>query len=366
MNRVASWAALALLVALPWTTWIVLVPSLGQDEALYTTPTYLFLLGMFLVTSLVVAWYDPWLGIFSAYMTVRALWTTTPFPANGALHILLSSVAIVILQRTSEKYRRWASWMLVGSAGLEILVALGQAFGVNPIWHGLQQDPFRVAHGTLGNSGHLGALVGITFALVPGWLVPWWILGIVLSQSFAGAMAMLVVACMRWRQQWGKLMVGTAAGLVALYLVRPFHLGTLGLRWLSWAFGGSLAWQAPIFGHGPKSWEPIVRAQQIARPDIFPELFRYAHNELLQLFFEAGLVGVVILFAWICYHQAWKKPLLVALGVVAFWWPPFRVPTLLPISILAIGLAGAQGAATSQEQVRQPWFPFLDWKRWME
>jgi hypothetical protein len=223
---------------------------------------------------------------------------------------------------------------------MQILVGVWQALGYNPLWYGWQQIPVRRVYGTFGNSGQLGCLIALTFPFIPVWLAPWWMLGVTLSQSFTAAAVLGIVAILRWRKEWYLTVAG--AGLFGLVLnaVRPFSTNTVPLRLTSWGAGWEWAIQRPITGYGPGSWAQMVPVIQNANPLKYTvETFQEAHNELLGLQFEGGLVAVLILALWVWDHQAWKSLPLIAAGIVSFWWFPFHFPAMLPVIVLIVGLS---------------------------
>ncbi len=309
------------------------------DVALYWTPTYLFTLGILAVIACVIATYDFYLGIFALYMTVRVLWTQVPNPIYTVWTITLSCVAIVIVQRLAPRYRVLATRILIVSAALQILVGVGQAFGYNPIWYGWEQIPVRRVYGTFGNSGQLGSFIALTFAFIPTWITPWWVIGTVLSQSFTAAGVLLVIACLRYRKHWPLVVIGAGVSGILLNYVRPLATNMVPNRLLAWKAGWDIALQRPITGYGPNSWAEMVPVFQNANQHIYTkEAFREAHNELLGLFFEGGIIAVIIIGLWIWDHKAWRSQPLIAMGIVCFWWFPFHFPAMLPIALLLIGL----------------------------
>jgi cation transporter-like permease len=83
------------------------------------------------------------------------------------------------------------------------------------------------------------------------------------------------------------------------------------------------------------------------------EFYLQAHNELLQLAYEGGLVAVILLTAWGLAHRAvWgagarrDQAALLALAVLSLTWFPFHVPTLAVVAVTIVGVALPLGPDT--------------------
>ncbi len=110
-----------------------------------------------------------------------------------------------------------------------------------------------------------------------------------------GAAALLVVACF-----WGVL-----SSYVDIYSSAGSgdQLETLTGRTLLWTVTFSMGMERPWFGHGLYSFKSLVPALGDFEPV-------HAHNELLQQFFEFGMVGVALVVGvyWAFLRHAWRAP----------------------------------------------------------
>jgi len=105
------------------------------------------------------------------------------------------------------------------------------------------------------------------------------------------------------------LVVASFWGLLNTYFATYNNTGsgnqleTLTGRTILWTVAFSMSMERPWFGHGIYSFKSLI-------PPMGPFAAVHAHNELLQQFFEFGLVGVVIVVAiyFSCLRQAWRAP----------------------------------------------------------
>lgn len=113
-----------------------------------------------------------------------------------------------------------------------------------------------------------------------------------------------------WRKRLvGGLTVG-AVLLVILIWIKGVpeslhHSGRLEV----WRKTAEFAWEKPIFGHGFHSFSEIFPKVYVSRTNHF---WQQSHNEILQIFFELGAVGVLFLSLmlaqfWDGLHQLTKR-----------------------------------------------------------
>ena len=137
-----------------------------------------------------------------------------------------------------------------------------------------------------------------------------------------------------------------------------FHDGSEGLmkRLNVWGAGVSVLRGKPWFGFGLGNWQSIqfVGIQQNGQP----EVWTWAHNEFFQYIFEQGLVGAVLLYAYlksiIKDFQFNKNSVvvyssLISLFTISFWHFPFHLGRLAGISLLILAYAEVYRHKESKE-----------------
>jgi O-antigen ligase len=105
------------------------------------------------------------------------------------------------------------------------------------------------------------------------------------------------------------LFVASFWGLLNTYLVAYNNTGsdnqaeTLTGRTVLWTVAFSMSMERPWFGHGIYSFKSLI-------PALGPFAAVHAHNELLQQFFEYGVVGMMLVVALYAsfLRQAWRAP----------------------------------------------------------
>ncbi len=162
--------------------------------------------------------------------------------------------------------------------------------------------------------------------------------------------------------------IGHAVGRTAS-VVRPdeYAVGTFSIRRTMWAATGRMILANPVTGVGAGAWEVFIPVYQV--PATQTETDFYAHNELLQLLAEYGIVGWVFIACLLGYLAiaAWTtianrktvigglSPLrLTALAsvlillVVSNAGFPWRLASTGALFALSLSLLGAIDAATGQ------------------
>jgi hypothetical protein len=125
---------------------------------------------------------------------------------------------------------------------------------------------------------------------------------------------------------------------------------SLGARVTVWRLALGWWWrEARWLGFGPGSWWEAVPGAQV-RAGVYPtEHFRKAHNEVVQLAFEFGLVGLGLLAGWCWRHRdavaGHAGGALVALAIVSLGMFPFHVAQVAAPALVVLGLATAETRA---------------------
>jgi len=121
--------------------------------------------------------------------------------------------------------------------------------------------------------------------------------------SVAGAAALLALGA-------GAVFVANPAGLIERFgAIDPFELSSES-RWQIFTTTASAAMHQPVFGFG---WGTHPNAYHPYQPASLPGQIHHAHNEYVNVLFEAGLVGlallVVAMAAWFARVWSAQKPL---------------------------------------------------------
>ena len=328
-------------LGLPLLTWVEprKTPASIFDLGFYLTP----LIGLLAFGLVLVAWrcVAPWsrpVAAFAAYAGVSTVWSVAP---EDAAWVVLGCVLIATVAQGASR------WMLLGLlvlGCLEVAVQVLQVAGVMP-FKGWLTDA-RIPHGTFGNPRYLGAaLAGIT-PLAPPILLPVFVVGVVLSQSFGAWLGVLVALLVRFRSHWRLILPLAALAMVAIlgfrsngFVWRELYLGTPNER-LAMLTASLILWPTTVwtvlFGHGLGSWFPQVGAR----------LNQYhAHNEPVQALYELGLVGVGLL-AWALWSHRrliLGSPALLALGIVSLTISPFHFGA---VAVVVCGVLGVEACGT--------------------
>lgn len=343
-----SWAVIGLMaVLLPWTTMIQGgAPTVNL--AMNQTSLQVWSVGILVAVSL---WAIPavsWLGVFGAYMGVRALFTRTPFAFETAQAIVFGIVAIAVLRRTPDRWRRVLRTGLVITGSFQIIYAVIQEAGYSPFWTGTAYIGKGWTSGTIGNPNHLGAYLAVTSALVPVWALPLWALGLALSRSALASLGTTLALGIRFRTHW-KIALPACVLLVGLvFAVRGGDVNGWSERFLIARVALQGAALRPLVGHGPGSWATIGPALQDATSirDRFASAARWqeVHNEPAQLWFEGGALALIPVAVWIVLNRAafltdHFGPAAAASGLISLASFPFHIPSLMALLLTVTGLA---------------------------
>lgn len=282
-----------------------------------------------------------WLFSFLMLSLASILWTgaESRIVALGYWVGMAADIAIVLLLVRHGDASRYAEGLMKGTVWGAALLALVAW------WAPVTQD-LRLGNDAFLHPNTLGLELGIS-TLIAQHLVPrgarWKWLAIALSitllrtLSKTAIIAFIVAEC--WYLMQDKQITRKAKtwlGVGALLVVASFwsvlnsyvdaysnaaggnQVETLTGRTVLWAVAFSMSLERPWFGHGIYSFRALIPAFGDFQPV-------HAHNELLQQFFEFGLVGVIVVAGtyWSLYRQARRaqaselKPLSLALLIFA-------------------------------------------------
>jgi hypothetical protein len=274
---------------------------------------------------------------FIAWAALSLLWSASPQDGIGSLFILGLLAMCLWLGGEIHDLRPvyiWAGLGLCVSSAAAVL----QAAGFHPVLTNTDALP----SGLFVNANFMAeAAALIVVALVAErvwWLIPGLLPALILPQSRTAMLACGVGLMVNYRRHtW--VMGGVAVAAVAF------------MAWYAQTKWGStsdrlMIWQSALngvtlFGHGIGSfWTTFPQFDLRINPAAIPE---YAHNELLHIAFELGIVGVVLACVFgltLIGPLDTSRLVLIAVAVEACFEFPTKVPVTGFIAMVAAGAAG--------------------------
>lgn len=304
-----AYVLVGLLVALPLIAAVPLGSQVARI-AVTASPLYLYTVGLLVLFSAWVGQTDKWLGLLSAWLGVSLLWTPTISAFETVETVVMSILALTIFRTLPEKKHALVLTVLVASGLFQVVDGVQQYLGYDVLWHGLKPiKPIAAIFGTTGNSNYFGVFLAMIAPLAPWWAVPFFLLGILLSHSLLGILAVSVALLWRVRDSKALLALGFGVALMAGGLVMLLKgntpLSGLMHRLAVWQLAlDNLTWEGWLIGAGPGSWSQHVPGLQFKNSVYANEVFIQGHNEWLQLLYENGLIAVGIVTAWVYSQRA--------------------------------------------------------------
>jgi len=302
-----AFVLVGLLLLLPLIAAVPLASPI-PSVSITASAMYLYIVGLIVMIAAWIGRGDHWLGAFVAWIGVSLLWSThLAWVEIGT--IIMSAMALVILRSLPERHHGLVVGALVASGLFQVADGLQQLAGYDILFHGLNQiEPIPAMFGTTGNSNYLGVYLAMIAPLAPWWAVPIFLLGIFLSHSILGAVA--VAAGLLWRVRQDKYLVAfllSISVVIAGFVViakGSVPLSGFHHRLAVWDLAVSnmtlIGW---LIGEGVGSWSQHIPALQ-QQMGVYPyEVFYRGHNEWLQILYENGIVAVAVLGAWIYAHR---------------------------------------------------------------
>lgn len=339
-SRVGGVGLVGLALLLPWLTWWRLTTP-HPHLAVILTPQWLLVCAVLLGLSGWIALSDGWAGALIGWLVLRAVPSTTPGTFEVAYLAVLGGLILVAVRQIPAGWRETVRLALVLGGLAQVAYMCGQALGYDPIWMGWQQGPARVL-GTLGNENFAGTYLGILAAIAPWWALPIFALGLGVAHSAVGTLAAGIGLLARYRGLWWGW-VGIGAWVSWGAWMRGSDLtASLLTRWTAWTrWYAELDWSNFWVGHGLGSWAFY------AKP-VWGEWFMQAHNEYVQLGYEAGIIAVLLLFGWLWrYRRNWTGVWgggAAAVAVTACAMFPFHLAVTALVALIIVGLATNQEA----------------------
>jgi O-antigen ligase len=263
---------------------------------------------------------------FLAWASLSLLWTTVPFDGIEAmLHLGVIACAFCLASRC-EDLRPFYSWLGLGlwvSSG----IAIAQGLGYQPVVTGYS---LVYPAGLFVNPNFMAeAGAAVLVALIAD--RSWWIAaGVLPAVALSGCRASWVALAV-CGMVWVARVVGRRTAFVAA-LVGAAVFAVLASY--TWGQRAGLWWDAlhglTFFGSGIGSfYSAFPEFSHLAGADYIQSA--HAHNDLLELVFELGVVGLSLAVAavWALYSaaQAREQLVVVALGVTSMFGFPLHTPT---------------------------------------
>jgi hypothetical protein len=290
---------LALLI--PVLQWLPL-KAVAPDKVLDYTAMTLWTITGLLTLAAWVAKEDLWLGLLMVWFDVQMLRWQTAEVYEAAVMLTLGAVALASVRLFDARRRRIARTALLAMAGFQAVLAI-----VEFVWFWYADLPLS-PFGTIGNANILGLYLAVLAPLAPLWLIPVLLLGILVSASLTGVLAVSVGLLVRFRMKAVPWLAACGAIGAAVFALKGNGFGGLGARWgvwgLTWRHFSGWDW---IWGYGPGRWKVLFPAWQIQEnfaPDGRWSVFAQLHNDWLLLLVEGGLVALACALLWVWAHRA--------------------------------------------------------------
>lgn len=333
-------AAVALFAPLALAVWGLYAPSAAFDG----WPGHVLWLTLLGALGLGIARRDRWLGV--AVMMLGVHVTLRHGDLTACILVALAALGLILLLRATVHQRRHATMVLSVAAVMQALYVIQQWFGYDVVMAGLTRITEPRIVGTLGNPDKVGAALAILGPLLPWWGLPIIGAAILATHSLGALLGFSLALIIRYRHSWGAPLVAMLGGAFVTVLAATKGLATAAGRWEIWLVGLRDWWStAPILGHGLGAWAQRVPALQISTPSLTTAhgLWTTAHSEPIQWLYETGLLGGVILAAWLWERRRiFLVPSVAALAVVSLTFHPFHTPALALVGVVILGLAMSQ------------------------
>ena len=258
---------------------------------------------------------------------------------------------------------RCAAWALCAGVLYEGLFGYLNLWGLYPWMSFIQADQVGRPMGFLTHPNYWGSFVALGVPIV--WslcgVLPALALALMIVASYS-ATPVVAVACgivlLAWphlSRRWRYGFVGAAASVVTAVIT--VHEWRLSGRWENWAAAWPELMRYPVIGQGLGSWRiwadhtNTKLSMQTGQPSIFATL--QAHNEVYQLWFELGLIGLFLvalwglqagLAAWVTWTADDRGDALLRSASPRWYAPGFIPLERAWVAVLVIGLVNSLGS----------------------
>lgn len=310
-------------------------PSMVRDR-------FLFVLAWAGAAALAVI--EPGLGLFAG--VVVAHWRTV----EGAAAVMTTGggIALYLIARAIPgDWIPFVTWVLVLVVSVQVGLALVQmaiAIASKATWHLVRES----ARGTVGNRVVLGCLCAMMLPLAsPLWWPPL-LVGLGVTRSFSALLAASVAVVVLLPWAWWLVAAFGIAAWCGMQYRRPTPVAGMHARVvlavLCWKKMRRASWRTRLLGFGPGAFFRHSKWWNSNRQTT--ELFKHAHNDLVQAGFEwgaLGLLGGLVFAATLVVRGGWHDPMTAALAAVAvnaLFQFPLHLPHVLVPGLVIAGMIG--------------------------
>lgn len=291
-----------------------------------------------------LTWMEPGLGLFAA--VVLCHWRSPK--GVGALVTVGAGIALFLAARAVPgEWIPLVTWALVLGVVVQVVLAMTQvllAIAAGQTWHVVRE----AARGTVGNRVVLGCLCAMAWPLATIWWVGPLLVGVALTRSFSALVSAAVAAVALWPSLWWLVGGLGVLGWIGMQYRRPTPVAGMHSRVvlaaLCWKQMRRAGWRERLLGFGSGSFFRSSKWWMSNRQTT--ELFKHAHNDVVQGAFEWGLIGVtaVGLFAAMLFLRGGLgAPITAALAAVAvnaLFQFPLHLPHVLVPTLVLAGMIG--------------------------
>ena len=234
--------------------------------------------------------------------------------------------------------------------------------------------PFRLSEksssyvGLFNSSNALGAYLAISLPLLlllmPKWTRPFVILygvGLWIAASSMAVMgATIGLIFVAFKIYGRRLCLFILGSLTIIFLIFAFYIDHFNVshkfRFTIWKASVELALQKPLFGHGLGSFQHKFN---LARLDLWDgkRMWEHPHNEIINLFFEQGLFGVVVVggFVVVLLSQLWAttqvaySAVIVSTIVISMGFYPFHNVAIAALVAYSLGKMNVERGDTKRD-----------------
>ncbi len=350
---------------IPWI-WVFLAVAIAAPFPAFNWPLperavpimWLMLGGVATVCALVCRVSIPFAGLI-AWSVLRAAYHAFPERSLKVLALVLMVAVLYVLAReASDAIARTVAIAFAIGAGWEGLLGLVNAFGVYPWMAVVLAEHVGKPMGFLTHPNYWGSFMALSLPII------WSVAGVpaaavvyllILKTISAGPVisATVGVLVMAWPlfSTRVRLALGAAgtAGVVGTLILHEFRLSG---RWEVWMLSLPEISRWPILGQGLGQWRAWAEDWNAAH--YAPQAGKHflvtlqAHNELVQLVFEFGLIGLILGALWVAQagraaYKVWRAA--PAATIPSPWYAWGRAPLERAwIAVVATAIVNAFGS----------------------
>lgn len=327
-------------LALPYFT-VLRWDFANLNEAVRSIPLYIYtILGLATISSFVLG-RDRILGWFSLYLCAYVIFVRNPYSLSVALWIVIGLLMLTLLKELPEDLILMAEYLLIVSACFQVVLAIVQSIGYDPFYFGFKKAPFIFIHGTTGHHNFLGAFLAMIIPSAPLLVLPFLLVGLILSKSALSFVAAWVGLLIRYRKNSYFWMLSLVYLALMIYLFGDKSWDSYYTRKDAWllALGDmDVSWRFMLFGKGLGAW--FVNIPSIQANLDYKEPMAQAHSEYIQFIYELGFVGIMFLTWWLWENKRmFKNGSVCAIAVSAVGIFNFHLAYLAMTALVLLALA---------------------------